>query len=426
MIWSPDSAALAGPVPNLKNYFVCCGIIPGFSQSAGLGLCVAQWMAEGEPEMDMFPWDVARFGDWAGKKFTRARALDTYSSRFRIHFQFEEREAGRPLKKRPVYDLQKSLGAVFGLSYGWEHPQFFAGKNVAAEDSFGFERQKWFEKVGDECRALRASVGVVDTSNFAKYEITGKNALAWLDRIIANHVPQQDGRTCLTPLLGPRGGVAGDFTVARISGERLFMIGSGIAEHYHRRMLEAELPAKGVEFRSITGAFAGFNIAGPNARKVLQKLAGTEIPNEELPFMRNRLIKIGGVEAILLRVSFTGDLGFEIYAPEENLLELSSELLEHGAEFDIAPVGSRALGCMRIEKGYGSWRPRIFARMVSARKRPGAAGQRQAGVFRPRRVARAQRRAAAPSCCSVSPLKMPSPTHRAARPSPRTANTPAA
>ena len=355
MIWSPDSAALAGPVPNLKNYFVCCGIIPGFSQSAGLGLCVAQWMAEGEPELDMFPWDVARFGDWAGKKFTRARALDTYSSRFRIHFPFEEREAGRPLKTRPVYDLQKSLGAVFGLSYGWEHPQFFAGKNAAAKDSFGFERQKWFENVGEECRALRASVGVVDTSNFAKYEITGKNALAWLDRIIANNVPQQDGRTCLTPLLGPRGGVAGDFTVARISGERLFMIGSGIAEHYHRRMLEAELPAKGVEFRSVTGAFAGFNIAGPNARKVLQKLAGAEIPNEELPFMRNRLINIGGVEAILIRVSFTGDLGFEIYAPEENQLELYSSLLEHGAEFNIAPVGSRALGCMRIEKGYGSW-----------------------------------------------------------------------
>jgi len=355
MIWSPDSAALLGPVPGLRNYFVCCGIIPGFSQSAGLGLSLAQWMIEGEPELDMFAWDVARFGGWAGKDFTRARALDSYSSRFRIHFPFEEREAGRPLKTRPVHALQKSLGAVFGLSYGWEHPQWFARKGVEARDDFGFERAKWFDVVGDECRALRASAGVVDTSNFAKYEITGKGALGWLDGIIANHVPQQDGRTCLTPLLGPRGGVAGDFTVARLSSTRLFMIGSGIAEHYHRRMFESALPAKGVEFRSVTDAVAGFNVAGPNAREILQHLAGMEIPNDALPFMRNRVMSIGGFEAIVIRVSFTGDLGYEIYAAEENQLALYRALLEHGAAFDIAPLGSRALGSLRIEKGYGSW-----------------------------------------------------------------------
>lgn len=362
MIWSPDSAALLGPVPGLRNYFVCCGIIPGFSQSAGLGLTLAQWMIDGEPELDMFPWDVARFGDWATRDFTRARALDTYSTRFRIHFPNEERAAGRPVKTRPVYAMQKEMGAVFGLSYGWEHPHWFAGAGAAAEDDFSFERPAWHATVGRECRALRASCGVVDTSNFAKYEVTGAGAIAWLDGIVANNVPGEDGRTCLAPLLSPRGGVAGDFTIARLSGERLLMIGSGIAEGYHRRIFEGYLPAKGVSFRSLSDAWAGFNVAGPNARAVVEKVLGAELPNEAMRFMRNRVVRLGaacgaaaGAEAVLIRVSFTGDLGYEIYVEEAHQVALYRAILDAGAEFGIAAVGSRALGSLRVEKGYGSW-----------------------------------------------------------------------
>ena len=362
MIWSPDSSALLGPVPGLKNYFVCCGIIPGFSQSAGLGLTLAQWLIDGEPELDMFPWDVSRFGDWANKAFTKARALDTYGSRFRIHFPNEERDAGRPVKTRPVYAMQKSLGAVFGLSYGWEHPHWFASNGddgTEPVDDFSFERPKWFVTVANECKALRASVGVVDTSNFAKYEIAGAKAIDWLERIVANHIPRKDGRTCLTPLLSPRGGLAGDFTIARLSAERLLMIGSGIAEGYHQRIFEAHLPAKGVSFRSVSDAMAGFNVAGPNARILLQRLTGLELSNEELPFMSNRLTRLsipgGGCEVVIIRVSFTGDLGYEIYTAEENQLALYRAILEQGADLDIKPVGTRALGSLRIEKGYGSW-----------------------------------------------------------------------
>jgi len=362
MIWSPDSAALLGPVPGLRNYFVCCGIIPGFSQSAGLGLTVAQWLVEGEPELDMFAWDVTRFGEWATHDFTRARALDTYSSRFRIHFPNEERAAGRPVKTRPVYDTQKSLGAVFGLSYGWEHPQWFARDGEAQVDDFGFERPAWFATVGAECRALRESAGVVDTSNFAKYDITGPGAHAWLERLIANHVPSVDGRTCLTPLLGKRGGLDGDFTVARLSPARFLMIGSGIAEGYHRRIFDAHLPAKGVEFRSATAALAGFNIAGPNARLLLERLAGRPFANDEFPFMQNCLAALPGApgvdgEAVVIRVSFTGDLGFEIYVEEKFQLALYQAIFACAADLGvaIAPVGSRALGSLRIEKTYGSW-----------------------------------------------------------------------
>lgn len=355
MIWSPDAAALVGPASGKRNYFLCCGIIPGFSQSAGLGLTLAQWMVDGEPELDMFAWDIARFGDWATPAFTKARALDSYSSRFRVHFPNEERAAGRPVRARPVYELQKSLRAVFGLSYGWEHPLWFARAGERPQDDFRFTRPHWFDTVGDECRALRDSVGVIDISNFAKYEIRGAGAAAWLDGLVANHVPRASGRTCLTPLLSVRGGIAGDFTIARLRDDHLFMIGSGIAEGYHTRIFRAHPPPANIKFNSVTEAYTGFNIAGPNARALLERLTDIDFSDAELKFMGNRLITLNGANAILVRVSFTGDLGYEIYLPAEQQLWLYETILKLGAEFEIRPVGSRALGALRIEKGYGSW-----------------------------------------------------------------------
>lgn len=355
MIWSPDSSALVGPVRGLNNYYLCAGIIPGFSQSAGLGKTVAEWIVHGEPELDMFSWDVARFGAWTTQAFTKARAMDSYSSRFRIHFPNEEREAGRPLKRRPAYELQKSFGAVFGLSYGWEHPHWFAPPGIAQQDEFSFERPAWFEVIGQEAGAVRESVGLLDTSNFAKYEITGPNAAAWLDRILANHIPAQAGRMCLAPLLGLRGGVAGDFTVSRLSQERLFMIGSGIAEDYHLRIFERYLPAAGVEFRSVTDQMAGISIAGPRSREVMEVLCRADFSSPVQPFMRARLMEIAGHPAIVLRVSFTGDLGYEIYIDQSAQLALYQSALEAGKAFGMRPVGSRALASLRIEKGYGSW-----------------------------------------------------------------------
>ncbi|MEZ5451067.1 MAG: FAD-dependent oxidoreductase [Thiolinea sp.] len=232
MIWSPDSAALFGPVPELRNYYCCNGIIPGFSQSGGLGKLLAQWIVEGETELDMFAWDVARYGHWADKAFTKARALDCYSHRFKIHFPYEEREAGRAVRTRPVYERQKALGAVFGLNYGWEHPLWYAGKGQRVEETYGFERQNSFEYIAAECKALRERAGLLDTSNFAKYEIRGAGAGDWLDRVVANRVPRETGRSCLAPLLGKRGGIAGDFTITQLAEDHYLMIGSGMAERY--------------------------------------------------------------------------------------------------------------------------------------------------------------------------------------------------
>jgi len=355
MIWSPDSSALYGPVPELTGYFCCNGIIPGFSQSGGLGLMTAQWIIDGEPEFDMFPWDVARFGSWANKKFTKARVQDQYSNRFKIHFPNEEREAGRPVKMRPIYQKQKSLGAVFGLNFGWEHPLWFAGEGQKGKDTYGFDRQNWFEHVGNECRALRSDVGIIDISNFAKYEIKGPGSRDWLDKIVANKVPNKIGFSCLTPLLGTRGGIAGDFTITQLADDHYWMVGSGMAERYHQRYFNSITLPREVSFISKTSEYCGFNIAGPKSRELLARLSQTDFRTDNWKFMQSKKISIVGEEAIAIRISFTGDLGWEVYVKEKNQIKLYEALFEMGSDLKVKPVGSRALTSLRIEKGYGSW-----------------------------------------------------------------------
>ncbi len=354
MIWSPDSNALWGTVPELKNYFCCTGIIPGFSQSGGLGLLAAQWMIEGEPQYDMFAWDLARFGDWADKKFTMARVEDVYTHRFAIHFPNEERSAGRPARVRPAHQMQQEMGCVFGLNCGWEHPLWFADQPGMVETN-GFTRQNWWEPVGREVQMLRENVGVIDISNFANYVIKGPGAFDWLDRLVANRVPTEIGRSCLTPLISVRGGVAGDFTITKVADNEYMMIGSGMAERYHQRFFNmVELP-EGTTFEVATDRIAGFNVAGPKSRDVLQRLTNADLSNDAFRFMRSATIDVAGVTCLAIRVSFTGDLGWELHCAEQDQIRLYSALLDAAKQFNGGPVGGRALGSLRIEKGYGSW-----------------------------------------------------------------------
>jgi len=354
MIWSPDSNVLFGPVPELKNYFCCNGIIPGFSQSGGLGLLAAEWIIEGETKYDMFAWDVARFGAWASKEFTKSRVGDQYAHRFSIHFPNEERSAGRPVRTRPIYQMQKEMGAVMGFNYGWEHPLWFA-ETPGVKDTKGFTRQNWFEPVGKECQMLREKAGIIDISNFAKYVVQGKKGRDWLDAVFANKMPTEVGRSCLTPLISRRGGLAGDFTVTLIAQDEYWIFGAGMAERYHKRFFDAVPLPEGVSFESRTEPVCGFNVAGPLSRKILQGLTNTSLNNEDFQFMRSKRADLAGFDVKMLRVSFTGDLGWEVYCNTADQKALYTALLEAGKEFGAGPVGSRALMAMRVEKGYGSW-----------------------------------------------------------------------
>ena len=354
MIWSPDSNVLMGPVPEVPGYFCCNGIIPGFSQSGGMGLMAAQWVIEGETEYDMFAWDMARFDTWASKAFTKARVQDQYAHRFAIHFPNEERSAGRPARTRPIYDVQTKMGAVFGLNAGWEHPLWFAAE-PGATDTNGFTRQNWWAPVGEECKALRAAAGIIDISNFAKYRCKGPDAESWLNAVFANNMPRSIGRSCLTPLISKRGGIAGDFTVTRVAEDEFWVVGSGMAERYHKRFF-ADVPLpKGTVFESKTVEMCGFNVAGPKSRELLQRLTNTSLATEDFPFMRSAWLDIAGVRALALRVSFTGDLGWELHCETQDQAKLYEALLTAGQDLGARPVGSRALMSLRIEKGYGSW-----------------------------------------------------------------------
>ncbi|KEJ94824.1 dimethylglycine dehydrogenase [Pseudosulfitobacter pseudonitzschiae] len=354
MIWSPDANVLFGPVPELRGYFCCNGIIPGFSQSGGMGLLAAQWIIEGETQYDMFAWDMARFGDWADKAFTKARVRDQYANRFKIHFPNEERSAGRPARTRPVYDVQGQMGAVFGLNAGWEHPLWFADA-PGAQDTDGFTRQNWWGPVGAECRMLRERAGIIDISNFAKYRCKGPESEAWLNAVFANRMPVAVGRSCLTPLIGKRGGIAGDFTVTRLAPDEFWVIGSGIAERYHQRFFRTVPLPEGTSFDSMTEAMCGFNVAGPDSRALLQRLTNTSLATVDFPFMRSQWIELAGVQVLALRVSFTGDLGWELHCRTQDQAQLYAALIDAGKTFGAGPVGSRALMSLRIEKGYGSW-----------------------------------------------------------------------
>ncbi|MFN3642515.1 MAG: FAD-dependent oxidoreductase [Gemmobacter sp.] len=355
MIWSPDSAALFGPVPELTGYFCCNGIIPGFSQSGGLGKLAAEWIVEGEPTLDMWGWDLARFGQWASRAFVRARVEDQYAHRFKIHFPNEERAAGRPVRTRPAHAMQTDMGAVFGLNYGWEHPLWFAAEGEPRSETQGFTRQNWWEPVGREARMLRDAAGIIDISNFAKYAATGPGAEGWLDSVFANRMPRAVGRSCLTPLIGARGGVAGDFTVTRTGAESFLIVGSGMAERFHRRFFKAVPLPDGTTFQSVTEALCGFNVAGPKARDLLGRLTNADLSNAAFPFMASARITVAGVACTALRVSFTGDLGWELHCAEADQTTLYAALLDAGRDLGAGPVGSRALMSLRVEKGYGSW-----------------------------------------------------------------------
>ncbi len=356
MIFSPDLGPLLGPYPGLRNYICACGVMSGFNQGGGVGKVIAEWIIEGEPSLDVFFWDVARFGDWAGRRFTRERTKYFYEHRTDIIYPFQEFAAGRPIRSFPIHDRLAAAGAVFGLNYGFEYPVWFARPQDKQEDRYGFDRGNWFGAVGEECRALASGVGLLEISTFAKYEVKGPGAAAWLDRLLANRLPRP-GKTALSPMLSPAGRLLGDFTVSRLSEDRFLLLGSGPVQRFHMRWFEGQLPADGsVTVENLSARYCGLHIAGPSARKLLQAVADGEVGANAFPFLSVREMAVGPCpKAIVVRISFTGELGYEIYMPAEYQRGIYEELRAKGRDLGLRHVGSRALLACRIEKGFASW-----------------------------------------------------------------------
>ena len=352
--FAPDGNPLVGPVPGLRNFWCACGVMAGFSQGGGVGLTLANWIVEGDPGMDVFAMDIARFGDFATRAYTNAKVRENYSRRFSITFPNEELPAARPQRTTPVYDRLKAKGAVFGASFGLEHALWFAPTGTEAHEVPTFRRSNAHGPVGEECRAVRAGVGLLEIANYGKHEITGPGAEAWLNRMLAGRLPKP-GRIALAPMLSSSGRLMGDFTVSRLGDERFMIVGSGAAERFHVRWFEGHLPDRGVAVRPVTTERVGFMLAGPRSRELLARLTDQDLSGAAFPFFHIRAMDIARVPALVARVSFTGELGFEIYVDAAYELTLYDALVAAGADLGLVHFGGRALNSLRLEKSFGAW-----------------------------------------------------------------------
>jgi dimethylglycine dehydrogenase len=366
--FAPDGNPVIGPVRGLRNYWLACGVMAGFSQGGGVGLALASWMVEGDPGADIWAMDIARFGDWTTMAYTNAKVRENYSRRFRIRFPNEELPAARPLRMTPVYDRLKAKGAVFGAGFGLEHALWFAPEGIEPVEEVTFRRSNAHPHVAAECRAVRDAVGLLEISSYAKYEVRGPQAEAWIGELFANRVPRV-GRILLSPMLNRHGKVIGDFTVARTGAERFLIFGSGVAEDYHMRWFEAHVPKTGLVLRSLRTELLGFAIAGPRSRELFSRLTPCDITNKSFPFLSMRRMEVGAIPALVGRISFSGESGYEIWVRADYQLALYELLMQAGADLGIRLYGARALTSMRLEKGFGNW-ARDFRPIYS----PGEAG----------------------------------------------------
>jgi dimethylglycine dehydrogenase len=352
--FAPDGNPLIGPVRGLKNYWVACGVMAGFSQGGGVGLALSQWMVNGDPGADIWGMDVARYGDWATLAYTNAKVRENYSRRFRIRFPNEELPAGRPLRTTPIYDRLIAENAVFGDYCGLEHALWFAPKGTEPTEEVTFRRSSAHAHVASDCHAVRNAAGLLEISNYGKFEVTGPQAAEWLGTVMANRVPAI-GRMVLTPMLNEAGRLIGDFTVARLAQDRFFVVGTYAAEVFYMRWFERTLPPSGVTVRPCAMEYTGLSVAGPAARDILQPLMSEDLSTSAFPFMSFRKMDVGMIPTFMGRVSFTGDIGYELWVTSDYQRALYDLLTAAGKPHGLKVIGGRALNSMRLEKGFGTW-----------------------------------------------------------------------
>ncbi|MFW2383722.1 MAG: glycine cleavage T C-terminal barrel domain-containing protein, partial [Acidimicrobiales bacterium] len=356
--FSPDGNPLLGPIRGLPGYWSACAVMAGLSQGGGVGLALANWITEGDPGFDIWGMDVARFGDYATLSYTNTKVRENYGRRFRITFPNEHLEGARPLQTSPIYDRLDDHNAVWGSSFGLETALWFQDADKDPIEDITFKRSNAWDAVKAEVSAVRNAVGLYEATGFAKYRVTGPSARQWLDSILANVMPQP-GRIVLTPMLNEAGKLIGDFTVSCLetaATEEFFIFGSGAAERYHQRWFEGHLPESGsVSFETLGLRWCGLSIAGPRSRDVLRVLTEDDVEAESFGFMRTKWMNLGLVRCLVGKITFTGDLGYEIWMPAEYLRTVFDQVLAAGEPFGIRLFGGHALNSMRLDKSFGTW-----------------------------------------------------------------------
>jgi len=323
--FGPDGSPLIGPVPGLKNYWVAVGVMAGFCQGGGVGKCIAEWIIDGEPSIDVWAMDVARFGNYASPQYGTIKSSENYERRFIMTFPNETLPKGRKQKTTALYDRFVSKGAVMGDSFGLESVLWFANNPKDAYEEPTIKRSRSHDYVSKEVKNVRENVGVTEIANFSKHEFQGPDARKYLNYVLAGRIPKP-GRICLNPMLTPKGKLYGDLTVACLNENKFMIFGSGAVQEMHRRWFEKHLKDFNVIYKNRSDDFHGLALSGPKSRNLLQKLVRENISNENFKFRDVREMYVAGVPAVVNRISFTGELGYEIYVAPHFQLKLYEEM----------------------------------------------------------------------------------------------------
>ncbi len=350
---TPDAGYLMGPAPGLRNYWLCCGASIGITQGPGAGKYLAQWMVHGQTEINVAEMDPRRFGDHCGPhgRYAIERAIDEFHEMYQVRRPGEMRFAGRPQKMSPIYPKLDALGAQWQEIFGWERPQYFSPDGTP--ESHSFRRSDAFDHVAAECRGTRERVGVADLTAFSKFEVTGADAAALLERLVANKVPTKQGGMRLVHCLTGQGGIEAEMTITRLGDER-FYVNSGIVSQFHDHdwMTQHVEPGEDVTVTDVTDARAILAVAGPRSRDVLSQLTDADLTNDSFRWLTGQEIEVAGVPCIALRVSYVGELGWELHHPIERMEELYDAIVAAGEPHGLVHFGAYAMNVMRIEKAY--------------------------------------------------------------------------
>ncbi|MEM0990998.1 MAG: FAD-dependent oxidoreductase [Pseudomonadota bacterium] len=351
--FGPDGNPMIGPVPGMKNYWCAVGVMAGFCQGGGVGLTMAEWMIDGEPSIDVWAMDIARFGEFATADWGTVKSSENYERRFVMTFPNETLPKGRCQKTTALYDRLVAKGAVMDQGFGLEHALWFADGPEDAHEDPTFRRSRAHEYVAREVKAVREAVGCIEIANFAKHEFKGPGARAFLDHVLAGRVPKP-GRIALTPMLTEKGKLYGDLTVACLGADHFMLFGSGAMQEAHRRWFDQRI-GTGVSYRNVSDEWHGIAISGPNSRDLLAKITRDDVSAAAFRFRDIRRMAVGGVPAVVSRISFSGELGYEIYVAPHFQLRLAEAIEEAGADLGLRWYGARALMSMRLEKNWGVW-----------------------------------------------------------------------
>ena len=348
---TPDSGILLGPAPGLKNYWMCVGSSIGICQGPGAGKYLAQWMVHGQTEINVAEMDPRRFGPYAPGDFTHDKAIDEYHEMYQVRMPGEYREAGRPIKQTPLYDTLSREGAQFQEIYGWERARYFSPDGSPEE--YSFRRSSAFGPVGEEVNGVRERVGVADLTAFTKLEVTGPDAASLLDRLAANRLPTRRGGIRLAHMLTTLGGIEGEVTITRLGDERFYLNSSIMAEQHDQDWLRHHvLPGEQVTVTDLTDRWGILAVTGPRSRDLLAKLTDADLTTPNFPWLTGQEIEVAGVPCLALRVSYVGELGWELHHPIEEMSGLYAAIKEAGEGLGLVDFGAYAMNVMRIEKAY--------------------------------------------------------------------------